>query len=211
MKTLSLNHETLSAYLDGELDTPLMRKIENELEQDSESRHFLYDTLHMTVRLKADGRKMLDTPVPATLEQAILPTPGEKESEHTVLRWFQPLQMAVAASVLVLCIGLGIFLLNSNSSTPSYFFPTLPDGFVQAVSQSLESNLSGDTFVVNLGGGDERVLVTPTKTYKDKSGQYFRDFQMEIIYNGTQQQVTGLAVRKGEKDWVPTAIYYPKG
>lgn len=209
MQPLSLDYQTLSAYLDGELDSLKMRNIEEELEQNANGRKFLYDTLHTTVRLRADGRKTLSEPVPPELERTILAPPTGNTPAKSI-RWFQPLQMSFAFAVLVLCIGVGVFLLTSNSKTPSYFYPTLPEGFVQAVSQSLESNLSGDSLLLSTGKKDQSILITPTKTYKDKHGQYYRDFQMEYHLNGIQQQVTGLAVRKGEKEWIPTAIYYPK-
>ena len=50
-------------------------------------------------------------------------------------------------------------------------------------------------------------MVTPVKTYRDKNGQYFREYSMEVQTDTERHQINGLAYRK-KGEWKTKAVYY---
>jgi hypothetical protein len=57
----------------------------------------------------------------------------------------------------------------------------LPSAYRQVISQSLETHLSGDPLAFDLNAAGHRIIITPIKTYRDKNGQYYRRYTMELI------------------------------
>jgi surface antigen len=49
--------------------------------------------------------------------------------------------------------------------------------------------------------------VTPVKTYRDKNGQYFREFRMEVSTATERRQINGLAYRQNG-EWKTKAVYF---
>ena len=71
----------------------------------------------------------------------------------------------------------------------------------------MEYNLSGTPRQWQSPENQAVIIVTPVKTYRDKNGQYFREFQVEVTTPTQNRQVNGLAHRqKGE--WKTKAVYF---
>ena len=71
----------------------------------------------------------------------------------------------------------------------------------------MEYNISGEPRQWQSPENQAVIIVTPVKTYRDKNGQYFREFRMEVSTASERRQVNGLAHRqKGE--WKTKAVYY---
>jgi anti-sigma factor RsiW len=201
------DHTTLSAYLDGELDRAGMREVEDYLDRNAEARRYMIDALHATLRLRASGRDALREPVPERLAAAILKRPPATE---TVRRpWWPAFRPALAFALLLLGVGLGLILRPSGGVAPTSGFPVLPAAFLQAVNESLENHRRGEAFVLQTGVPAQRIVVTPTRTYRNGQGQYFRDYRLEFINGHNHRQFRGLAVRTGQRQWETTAIFYP--
>lgn len=201
------DHTTLSAYLDGELDRPTMHDVEAYLDRDADARRYVLDALHATVLLRAAGRDALDESIPADLETAILkPThdPGARR-----MSWWPSFRPVLAFATLLLGIGLGIVLRPIGPSIPPSNFPALPAAYLQAVNESLENHISGVPFVFEAADTAQRIVVTPTRTYRNRRGQYYRDYRLELYSGENHQQIKGLAMRTGEKQWETTTIHYP--
>jgi len=67
--------------------------------------------------------------------------------------------------------------------------------------QVLETNRTGQTSQwVNPDTGST-VVVTPTRTYQEPSGQYCREYQTEVMVGGERQQAYGTACRQPDGSW----------
>ncbi len=199
------DHTTLSAYLDGELDRSTMREVEAYLDGNAEARRYILDALHATVLLRASGREALDENVPPEWEKTL--QPQRPASAFDLPRWlsFRP---AMAFAVLLLGIGLGLVIRPSTAPHIPSDFPTLPADYLQAVNESLENHLSGVPFVLETAAPGQRIVVTPTRTYRSRQGRYYRDYRLELFAGEDHRQLRGLARRTGEKQWETTTIHY---
>ena len=72
--TTTFDHLTLSAYVDGELDRPTMREVEDFLDEDSHARRFVLDAMRTTVLLRAGSNEALHEPVPQHLQEVFFKT-----------------------------------------------------------------------------------------------------------------------------------------
>jgi len=67
--------------------------------------------------------------------------------------------------------------------------------------QVLETNRTGQTSQwVNPDTGST-VIVTPTKTYQEPTGQYCREYQTEVMVGGERQKAYGTACRQPDGSW----------
>jgi anti-sigma factor RsiW len=202
------DHTTLSAYLDGELDRTGMHEVEDYLDRNAEARHYVIGALHATVRLRASGRDALHEPLPDRLTAAIHkppPAPGTARRP-----WWPTFRPALAFALLLLGVGLGLILRPAGSATPTGSFPALPAAYLQAVNESLENHRRGEAFVLQTAMPEQRIVVTPTRTYRNGQGQYFRDYRLEFFNGDKRRLFKGLAVRTGQHQWETTAIFYPQ-
>jgi len=196
---------TLSSYVDGELDPESMLEVEAFLESDAEARKYVVNAIRTTARLRESMNKVLHEEVPEDLINAILPRPDRQDRRSS---FFQPLfRMAAAIILVVLGFGAGWFVLPPGDQ-PAFIMPTpFPASYNQILHDAMEHNLSGAPRQLQLPENQAVIIVTPVKTYRDKNGQFFREFRMEVSTATEHRQVNGLAHRqKGE--WKPKAIYF---
>jgi hypothetical protein len=194
--------------VDGELDRQTMREVERFLDNDAQARQFVLDAMHATVLLRAGGSEAVHEPVPERLRQVFV-RPAENTRPWREMRW-PALRLAAAVALLVVGAGLGLIFKPGPQSANSLPFHLLPTAYQQAINQSLENHLSGDPFSVDLGDGSRRIVITPIKTYRNPEGQYYRGYDMELIADGHQQRLRGMAYRAGQAEWRTTALYLPK-
>ena len=196
---------TLSSYVDGELDPESMREVEAFLESDSDARKYVINAIRTTARLRESMNKVLHEEVPEHLINTILPQ-QKKEGRRSTL--FQPLfRMAAAIILILLCFGAG-WLLPTNGDEPVFTMLTpFPAGYKQVVNDAMEHNLSGAPRQWQSPENQAVIIVTPVKTYRDKNGQYFREFRMEVSTATERRQINGLAYRQ-HGEWKTKAVYY---
>ena len=71
----------------------------------------------------------------------------------------------------------------------------------QTVSRTLETAQSGTTTSwVNPDNGN-RGTITPTRTFRNQSGNYCRDFQQSVVIDGQSQQLNSTACRQPDGSW----------
>ena len=196
---------TLSSYVDGELDPELMREVEAFVESDPDARRYVVNAVKTTARLRESLNKVLYEEVPDHLIQTIMSGPQKKSRLSTM---FHPAFRMAAAIILVL-VGFGAgWLVPTGGERPSFTMPApFPASYNQVVQEAMEYNLSGSSRQWQSPENQAVIIVTPVKTYRDKSGQYFREFHMEVTTATEHRQVNGLAYRhKGE--WKTKAVYF---
>ncbi len=197
---------TLSSYVDGELDPESMREVEAFLESDADARKYVVNAIKTTARLRQSLNKVLYEEVPPQLINTIFPEHKKKSRLSTV---FHPaLRMAAAIVLVLIGFGAGWLVVPTDGVQPAFTMPTpFPAGYNQVVQEAMEHNLSGAPRQWQSPENEAVIIVTPVKTYRDNSGQYFREFRMEISTASERRQVNGLAHRqKGE--WKTKAVYY---
>ncbi len=201
----AFDHTTLSAYLDGELDRSTMREVEAYLDRDTDARRYVLDALHATVLLRASGRRVRDERVPPALANIFTPQGRPAATPAWVWSLRRP---ALALAVMLLGIGMGLIMRPGTPTLSPSGFPTLPATYTQAVNESLENHLSGEPFVLETAVPGQRIVVTPTRTYRSRKGRYYRDYLLELYAAGERRQMRGQARRTGKKQWETTTIYY---
>jgi len=194
---------TLSSYVDGELDSDSMQEVEAFLDSNADARKYVVNAIRTTARLRESMNQVLYEEVPEHLINAVLP---RQESRRSPV--FQQLFRMAAAIILVLLgFGAGWFV-PTNGDQPAFIMPTpFPAGYNQVLHDAMEHNLSGAPRQWQFPENKAVIVVTPVKTYRDKNGQYFREFRMEVSTATENRQVSGLAYRqKGE--WKTKAVYF---
>jgi hypothetical protein len=196
---------TLSSYVDGELDPESMQEVEAFLESDAEARKYVVNAIRTTARLRESMNQVLYEEVPEHLINAILPDKKKEGWRSTMLK--PMLRMAAAVALIVIGFGAG-WLAPTSEEKPAFSMPTpFPADYNQVLHDAMEHNLSGSPRQWQIPESQAVIIVTPVKTYRDKSGLYFREFQLEVSTATERRQVKGLAYRqKGE--WKTKAIYY---
>lgn len=202
------DHLTLSAYMDGELDRKTMQKVEAFLDRDREARHFVLNSMRATVLLRAGSTDAMVEPVPDRLRAIAA---GAATFRLPRLEaWFRMTKLAAAFALVVIGAGIGFLLKPGAKSLPQHPFHLLPAAYQRAINQSLESHLSGKALALDLKADRLRIVVTPIKTYRNKDGQFYRGYTMELISGDEKQTFRGLAYRSGRSDWRTTALFAPK-
>ena len=196
---------TLSSYVDGELDPESMREVEAFLESDSDARKYVVNAIRTTARLRASMNKVLYEEVPEHLINTILP---QQKKEGRLSTVFQPL-FRMAAAIILILLGFGAgWLVPTNGDEPVFTMLTpFPAGYKQVVNDAMEHNLSGAPRQWQSPENQAVVIVTPVKTYRDKNGQYFREFRMEVSTATERRQINGLAYRQNG-EWKTKAVYF---
>ena len=202
------DHLTLSAYVDGELDRRTMREVERYLDSDAQARQFVLDAMHATVLLRAGGNEAVLEPVPERLLNVFRQPSTPRFSWRDVR--LPALKLAGAFALVIVGIGLGLIFQPDGAPLPGQPYQLLPAAYVQAINESLEHHLSGNPLSMEVGAGNQRIIVTPVKTYRNPEGKYYRGYEMELITDGGHQKFRGMAYRSGHLEWRTTALYQPK-
>ena len=196
---------TLSSYVDGELDPESMLEVEAFLESDTDARRYVVNAIKTTARLRESLNKVLCEEVPEHLIHTIIPR-HEKEGRLSIV--FHP-AFRMAAAIILILVGFGAgWLVPTNGGQSAFTLSApFPAGYNQVVQEAMEHNLSGAPRQWQSPETKAVIIVTPIKTYRDKSGQYFREFRMEVSTATERRQINGLACRqKGE--WKTKAVYF---
>ena len=201
------DHLTLSAYMDGELDPQTMQSVERYLDNDADARRFVIEAMRTTVLLRAGSNAALHEPVPSRLLDVFAPPP---EKRRLWPRGHFP-AMKLAAALALVVVGVGLGLIYQPTAAPPGQWPSFQplSAYRQFISQSLETQLSGDPLALDLNAAGERIIITPIKTYRNKDGQYYRGFTMELITGDAQRTYRGMAYRMGKSDWRTAALFMP--
>lgn len=197
---------TLSAYIDGELDAETMREVEAFLEKDPEARKYVLNVLRTTARLRGAMNEALHEDVPEHLVDVVRSHPLKKENRPLIHHPF--LRMAAAVVLVLLGFGGGTILDRQSKDMLPILSAPLPAVYSDVVDQALEFNRSGISKEWQAPRDPLAVRVTPVKTYRDKSGRYFREYHLEISAANERRQINGLAYRTAGGKWKTKAVFY---
>jgi hypothetical protein len=200
MKMKQKENETLlSAFLDGELDTAAMSEADQLLDKDETAKKYVLETVRTTAFLRANMKDILYEESPKRLLETLN---EQKKSKFSRLPTFPSLIRLAAVLILgFLGFGSGVLLERSNVERFPVSINPLPAAYCEVVDNALEYNLSGTPQKWRSPGGIVDVTVTPVKTYRDKNGVYFREYQLEVSSGTDRSKIIGLAYRKLKGEW----------
>lgn len=197
---------TLSAYIDGELDSDTMEEVDSFLEQDKTARKYVLNAIRATARLRSFMNGDLNENIPEHLIAAIRPQPAKKGRRIAVIHGV--FRMAAAVLLVLLGFGAGSFFERDSDENFSMLTTALPSRYNDMVDQALEYNLSGTPREWQVPRSAAVVCVTPVKTYRDSNGLYYREYRLEVKAKREHQQVKGLAYRSASGKWKTKAVFY---
>ncbi len=196
----------LSAYIDGELDAATMHDVDLFIEKDDAAARYMLDTVRTTALLRANMNAVLDEEIPQRLLDTLSPQQIARSRRKPVIR-----NLIRVAAVLVLGFfgfGLGILMeRNTGEHFPAVIAP-LPARYGDVVDAALEFNLSGKPREWQAPRAAVAITVTPVKTYRDKSGVYYREYKLEVATGAERSRINGLAYRTGNGKWKTKVLYF---
>jgi hypothetical protein len=197
-----VNEELLVAYVDGELDAEATRQVEAALVTDAGARQCVRELRESAALLRGAFHGKPETPIPDRLFAVIA---GAAQDERRRPRWRVP--TALAASLAALAIGLSTGYFFSEFLVRQAIERTQASRIEDrrtieaAVTEALEKRLSGASIEWSNPGSGMRGAVTPTRTFRDAAGQWCREYEEVIRYDGEVEHRRGIACRTGEGEW----------
>jgi surface antigen len=199
---------TLSSYIDGELDAATMREVEAFVEKSPDAKKYVLNVVKTTARLRGGMNAALHENVPDHLIDAVRSHPVKKGKSGRDLIRHPFLRIAAAIVLVLLGFGAGSILDRQGKDALPVLSAPLPTVYSDVVDQALEFNRSGKSREWQAPRDSLLVRVTPVKTYRDKSGRYFREYRLEISSANERRQVNGLAYRTAGGKWKTKAVFY---
>jgi len=194
---------TLSAYIDGELDSETMHAVEMFIQENDDARRYIFEAVKVNAHLRASMNASLHAEIPQRLMNAVNKTPAKKSGR------FAPLLRIAAAIVLVLVGVGGGTLINSQKDLPfSAVLAPFSTRYSQVIEEALENNVSGTSRQWQEPRSAHSVAVTPVKTYRDKQGIYYREYRLEVTSANESRQLNGLAYRDVDGKWQTKILYF---
>ena len=198
-----LDDETLSCYLDGELEYSKIYEVNEILARDYLSRDKLFELLKAHVLLKTLGRQELGRKEQSNWVDMTRVKSSKKGTIH-VLR---PLLRTGVALLLVIIGFSGARLISPPADAP-HPFPTLPASIVAPLNEALENGPSGTEMIHVDAKRSIDAQITPVKTFRDDEGNFHRLFSIDLNQQGMRLNVTGVAIRKGPSDWQAKSVIF---
>ena len=198
----SFDETTLSAFVDGQLDTEEMMAVDALVAVDLNARQYVWEAFKTKAQLQAALNPVAEEKIPPRLLAALDEPPEAAKSGR---RMNALVRATAAVLILTVGVGLGWVLQGIGNGTG---FESLPARYSQVVDAALEHNLSGKPTDWQPPLGSMTVKVTPVKTFKDADGRYYREYTLEVFDSSQRTQVSGLAYRTGEGRWQTKALFF---
>ncbi len=193
--------ETLIAYLDGELPSEELARIEQALENDAEARQFIEDMCLLDNRLARELDEAAFGPGLDDLKRtadaaAGLSSPRPAKSH----RWAAGLAAALAVGLLS-----GYLLGNSGLERR---LDALEQARMQdrellrsTVNRALEKVASGQVVTWRSPSTPAQATVRPIRTFKTEDGRWCREYERIWRSGDRSETERAIACRRGSGDW----------
>ncbi len=211
---LTLDDHTLMAYVDGELDADTAAEVETALAGDVAAQARIDALRDSAARVRAALNAVVHEPVPERLVAA-LRAPRRGAAEVIALsaagrrtRLVRPL-MALAASLALLAIGLGGgYYAAGYRAGQTRVAAARNDARdrasqIRAVQEALETRVSGKAVAWRNGFSGNSGSITPIRTFRNKTGQYCREYRQTTSLHGVTETSYAVACRGADKIWLP--------
>jgi len=202
--------QSLSAYLDGELEGDEAQTLEERLRREPELADTLSKLREGQTLLRSSVNAMTSGPVPSHIADMIKnagPMPGPAAQPAAQPRYSFGLAGLAAAAVVAFVVAapLGFFVADQRmeSRLAQHMEEIRADRalLAQIVSDALEQKVSGEEFAWQNPKSGSRISITPVRTFKNKDGTWCREY-LEIARFGEEEGRTrSIACRVGEGLW----------
>ncbi len=204
--SLSIETQTLMAYIDGELEAAECQQVEQALDAQPQLRQ-QYDQLS-----QLDG--LLGAALSPALQGVQPELDSSKPAQHSQAWWQRLLQpcwwrqfgvvMAWRAGGATALLVMGVLIGSGYERQAQQKALVAQQQQLQhVIDQALETRLSGDSMLWGDGAGS----ITPVRTYRSRHGQFCREF----VFHGGDAVIVdargGVACRD-EQGWQIKAHYY---
>ncbi len=196
--------ETLSCYLDGNLDFDKAVETAQLIETDPNVQKQVLELLKSDCLLKAYGKSVQEESVPEELVE-IVASKNKKQSIRRI-NFFRPF-LQVAVVMVMFVTGFLAARLNYTEVTAELpLFPEVPATLATTVNNVLEFEKSGTMYSWNSNDNTVSATITPIKSYRGKDGLYYRYYTIDLIQDGAKTVLKGIAHRQGKTEWKTDSI-----
>ena len=194
---------TLSAYIDGELDSETMHAVEIFIQENEDARRYIFEAVNVNAHLRASMNAALHAEIPQRLMNAVNKRPAKRSDRFTPL-------LRIAAAIVLVLVGLGAgTLMNPDKDLPfSAAIAPFSTRYSHVIEEALENNVSGTSRQWQEPRSTHMVAVTPVRTYRDKQGIYYREYRLEVSTANERSQLNGLAYRDVNGKWQTKVLYF---
>jgi hypothetical protein len=206
----------LVAYVDRQLDPPQMAVVDDIIREDPEARTIVSVLRGSAEALKVAFNRPLHETVPARLLAALgAAENGGAAAKVVPIRRparFLPLQhllTAVAASIAILFVGIGIGYLQFAPATSMGPASAESSGFEASLYRALEHDQAGAGVSYDDAAAGRSGAVTVVGKVESSLGEACREFRHEWTQGRSKGVETGLACRSATGDW--SVLTVPQG
>lgn len=201
-----IDDTTLVAYVDGELDPQDCAEVEACLARDPALREKVRGLRESTAMVRAAFNHALYAPMSELT--AVTARRAQHPANSSWTRWAMPL----AASLAALLIGAAGGYYASSAKPEGVLQearlarPGEESRLEQILSHALETQVSGTRVAWQNGGSG---AIVPVRTFRTRSGQYCREFQITRLAQGAPVSEGGIACRQSDGVWKVRLLYFP--
>ncbi|GAB4362049.1 MAG: hypothetical protein Kow00114_17010 [Kiloniellaceae bacterium] len=205
-----LDHETLEAFVDGQLDPKAMSETSERLMQDREAMARVRALQGDCALLRAAYQEAAEAPLPAALLSTIDRGFARRRRGSGGFQYYA----LAAALAAVLAAGLAGYLAGEYSLRRELAAVAAREAEDQrilaaAIEQALERAASGQSVAWQNPDSGVHGQVVPVRTYRSKSNHWCREYLASKVAGGIEEKTRAIACRAGDGDWVKVEqLYY---
>jgi surface antigen len=218
---MELDDTILVAYVDGELDSEMSREVEDRLQVDAAARERVKMFRESAAILRSAFNAVVHEPVPTRLVDKLVAA-GKSDSRNdrpaasaSASRWSP--WMSVAASIVALLVGFGggsylaAYRADSSAEHAQALQERVAAARNSAIAHALNKSMSGTAVKWQLPDASEQGEIVPIRTYRNREGQYCREFRDAVTANGTARTAYEVRCRQADGVWAPEFRLIPLG
>ena len=201
-----LDDNTISAFIDGELDPSTMMEVDKFMDTDEQAKDYALKCIRKTALLKSSLNSVMHEEVPEKLVTSIHQLPAEGAQHRKINNHIYRL---AAANLLVLVgYSSALWFGNGGSANGSFEIAPVLDRYGHVLDAALENNLSGIPGKWQEPGNSMIITVIPTRTFRDTDNQYYREYRLQIASSSGRRDVNGLAYRTTGGKWKTKMLFF---
>ncbi|MCF6249411.1 MAG: hypothetical protein L3J69_18955 [Desulfobacula sp.] len=181
--------DKVSMFLDGELPSAQMNRIEKIIDTDDDVKEFIVNSAKAVAYSKSFFKNETDQTEVIMLERKAKDTFG----------------YVLKAASIILLVGIGIIagsIFNPKPGlNPVFTGNIINPAYQEVLNMALENYKSGIPFKGRLPEQDIQITIIPEKTYKYNNRSYLRKFKIIYDFSGDTVNINGFAERKSKESW----------
>lgn len=213
--TKTMTSETLSAYLDGELDTSESAEIEKAFAESQATRRDLEQLRDLNDLLSETYEEMLRQPISLDLASRVQREFDDRRisrADDTTERdrrssWRHSLAASISVALVAaaLAFAAGYFVSNQQHEARlaalSEQLAADRQAFEDVIALALEQRLSGETVDWENPTSGNRGAITPVRTFRNANGQWCREYREEASLGLDLRSHSAIACRTADGEW----------